>query len=64
MSEWISVRDNYPENVVKVLCFANDIVTSWCEVLYYDGLEWATVDDQDYPCIATHWMSLPEPPKN
>lgn len=63
MSEWISVKDSNPQNGVKVLCFVNDIVNSWCEVLYYDGLGWATVDDQDYQCIVTHWMPLPAQPK-
>lgn len=62
MSDWTPVKYYLPPNGVKVLCAVNDIVSQWCEVLYWDGMEWSTTDDADFPCIVTHWMYLPEMP--
>lgn len=68
--EWISVEDRLPENNKKVLCFVNDIVSSWQEILEcytcpeYLTHEWLDSESEDYPCIVTHWPELPEPPKD
>jgi hypothetical protein len=60
--KWISVDDRLPENDAKVLVCdtREDYVSSW--VYFGDGLwfgeevVWTTKD-------ITHWMPLPEPPK-
>jgi len=70
MSKWISVEDKLPETLTKVLVVANDIVSQWQEVLEsyvcpeYKTHEWLFLDGEDFPCIVTHWMALPEPPKD
>ena len=56
MSEWISVKDRLPE--------------PWVEVLVYRGEDWTVVScevDTNGKWLhffnITHWMPLPEPPK-
>lgn len=56
--EWVDVAESLPQNGVKVLCAVNDIISEWQEVLYYDGMEWSTTNDEDFPCIVTHWKPL------
>ena len=64
MSEWIVAKKCAPQNGVKVLCCVNDIISEWCEVLFWDGMEWSDANGNDFPCIVTHWMPLPEMPKD
>jgi len=61
MSEWISVKDKVPRKGQTVIVFQDYYAV---EIQRYlgnlDGLpEW------DKPCAGnpTHWMPLPEPPK-
>ena len=55
--EWISIKDRLPEIDKDVLVVDCNIY----EVCIYDGVEFRTIDyGYFYP---THWMSLPEPPK-
>lgn len=56
MNEWISVKDRLPE--------------PWVEVLVYRGADWPVVScevDTNRNWLhffnITHWMPLPEPPK-
>ena len=68
--EWISVNDKLPEPETDVLGFRYDHV----EVFTYrydkvGSLEFMYMDDSGYWWKAfaprvTHWMPLPEPPKN
>ncbi len=55
---WVSTYDKLPENGVRVLCAVSAVVSEWQEVLYYDGLTWATTQDEDFPYIVTHWQPL------
>lgn len=73
MSEWISVKDRLPESGVPVLVtfvgytdnkLHSDGVARWEPDLngYNGGWEW-TLDFSDATVEITHWMPLPEPPK-
>lgn len=67
--KWISVDDGQPEKTGNVIVFANDIVTSWVEVLSayvcpeYGNVIFEQLDGEDYPPIVTHWMPLPDAPE-
>lgn len=59
--EWISVKDIPPEEEQEVLCFCAGNLTN---VYAWTGEEW--VDSYGYyedDDIISHWMPLPEPPK-
>lgn len=61
--EWIKVEDRLPENGVEVLaCFYNNVQTMPCWVDRYG--DWFQVN-RILPITnkITHWMPLPEPPK-
>ena len=57
--QWISVKDKLPDNFSSVLVYGRSIrVTS----LYQDDIfypDWETLFHSEI----THWMPLPEPPK-
>jgi hypothetical protein len=63
--EWISIKDQLPEPNKIVLIWNEE---SLLEYQYHvgfhrDGQEWVTTRD-NYPLdYATHWMPLPERPK-
>ena len=72
MPKWIPVTEGLPENFVEVLVtdgkdvgiaalqgFMDDEVV-WCNAYGMDYID--DPDDEDYLPI-THWMPLPEPPK-
>jgi hypothetical protein len=65
MSEWISVKDRLPENevdaILAILLNGNYYVMIgrrsgyvW-DIYTLDGIQWVN--------SVTHWMPLPEPPK-
>ena len=56
--EWIPVREKLPENDTAVIVATDHEMVFQC--LYaYDGWDlW-----EGYPVNITHWMPLPEPPK-
>jgi hypothetical protein len=70
--EWISVEERLPKECKNVLCFArNKIVLAFMEKtedcgeyvpVFWDWVAYDRDDTYDEVC-ATHWMSLPEPPK-
>ena len=67
MSKWISVKDRLPENEHRVLVFANDIVSEFCEVVGWNGGDFLAIGfghNIIYPPMVTHWMPLPEPPED
>ena len=61
MSEWISVKDRLPEygdgNVLIAYKQGGIYIDSWDEE--YEEWDDAGIDDD-----ITHWMPLPEPPKD
>lgn len=72
--EWIPVTERLPESKTKVLVYGgNDLI--WVNGVnkpmpsiytgYMRGLDegWFTWDEQKYICNVTHWMPLPEAPK-
>ena len=64
MSEWISVHDELPGNNRNVDCFVDSGVDGerWPNCYCEDG-EWF---DSDMHCsidLVTHWIEIPENPK-
>lgn len=59
--QWISVNDRLPERYNNYLVYYSEI--DEFEVIEYGYGSWVTPegDVPDYP--VTHWMPLPEPPK-
>lgn len=66
---WISVKDRLPDDASDVLAYYDD---SECEtriapVNYYKGVWYDCVFNRPLDTLGqqkiTHWMSLPEPPK-
>lgn len=68
MSEWISVKDRLPEEREDVLIRVKCANYFNIEQGYYKGNNewvncWCSIRNEGlYP--VTHWMPLPEPPKN
>lgn len=59
--EWISVKDGLPEDKRDILVWSpryQEVVIAW-----YDEEEdfWRT--DDNFAPFPSHWMPLPEPPK-
>ena len=64
-TQWIPVMERLPEDLARVIVFCNDGV-------FFGFFEHLIVDDEEvvewnnflhYPITPTHWMPLPEPPK-
>lgn len=62
--EWISVKERLPEAYKSVLVYIRNAsgeagydITFYCDHLYDTGNRWYL------PVNITHWMPLPEPPK-
>lgn len=62
MAEWISVKDRLPENDERVLVCLNNVASAMCNgkidtdrFLKNGWVRWNK--------YVTHWMPLPEPPK-
>ena len=65
--KWISVTERLPEERGNYLVVINCPRGRWDEICAFDGeKEWVSIDE--YAEIATkwvtHWMPLPEPPKD
>ena len=70
MPRWISVEERLPEEKKEVLCFyIGEDGTKWrtvgAVVSFLDGGWRLDIYYDDYDCdyVVTHWMPLPEPPK-
>ena len=63
VQEWISVEDRLPENIanrVLVVCErSNGVFYAHYEKPFWINLE----TDKPFISTVTHWMPLPEPPK-
>lgn len=62
--KWVPVTERLPEYGERVLVFGG--VTMY--VAYYDknrygGESWHKLNSKSHYCNPTHWMPLPEPPK-
>lgn len=60
--KWISVEEKLPENDDNYLVFTSDKNEEEIATYYGDG-EWLTHDLTNLTRLVTHWMPLPEPPK-
>lgn len=64
MSEWISVKDKLPDGYGNYIGLVEGEVT---EVTFDERDKWSTCDAYGFRRLAdaeiTHWMPLPEPPK-
>lgn len=62
-TSWISVKDRLPEDDATYLVYGRNGYGIVFAVYYGDG-EWLTCDDlTNITRFVTHWMPLPEPPK-
>ena len=59
--KWIPVTERLPEEMEKVLAYTD--VGSFAEVAYWTGYRWEKTWDFEVLYGVTHWMPLPEPPK-
>lgn len=59
--EWTET-DSAFINDGRYLCYCNDIVSSWCEVLAYRYGVWYSLDGNEFGAIVTHLMPLPKAP--
>lgn len=62
MSHW--VRFNFAPVDGKYLCYCNDIVSSWQEVLTMWNGVWYDLSGKQYDPIVSHWMRLPSNPED
>lgn len=63
MSEWISVKERLPEKKRRVMVYTTQGMYR-LGVFSFVGKEGAVWFKCDRSCITcTHWMPLPEPPK-
>ena len=56
--EWISVKDDTPEQYTGVIAYDGECVGE----AFYDGEDFMWTDNEKL-VFATYWMPLPEPPK-
>lgn len=62
-SRWISVEERLPEDGKNVLIFVRTMSRWWhMEVDWHTGNSWYNNAETNWNKI-THWMPLPEPPK-
>lgn len=66
MSEWISVKDNVPEETGDYLVNIHEKNGNIVKLIHYDKQWFHIKSDDDYIVLGqafpTHWMPLPEPP--
>lgn len=61
MSEWISVQNELPEKLTRVIIFDNGGFGAVTGRLGSSG--WYLEGSLDFHANITHWMPLPEPPE-
>ena len=64
MSEWISVKDKLPEEFENVIAFNRRGRGKACDmdICWWNGYSFDRCGKRPYSNV-THWMPLPEPPK-
>lgn len=63
MSEWISVKDRLPENGKIVLAYSKEKGVTFTHRLWFHQTDRPFVIEYEGMVKVTHWMPLPEPPK-
>lgn len=63
MSEWISVKDRLPNNSSRVLAYPNTVGEAGTALYWENPQMWQDLEDHTEPWTPTHWIPLPEPPK-
>lgn len=64
LNGWIPVTERLPEDGETVLVYGSKggIYTAWCN-RRYTNVGWHKLNSKSHYCNPTHWMPLPEPPK-
>ncbi len=63
MTEWISVKDRLPKSRFVVLAYEKPLNTINMSFYENNSESWIDCDSGYYLNSVTHWMPLPEPPK-
>ena len=65
VQKWISVKDRLPENDQWTLCCMKDKSFGTFRVFQWNYIDWQWNDGNEWfdEKDVTHWMPLPEPPK-
>ena len=61
MNEWISVKERLPEEGEDVLAYLGEGKIEVCRLMH--NMFWEASDVLYDLDAVTHWMALPEPPK-
>ena len=61
--EWISVKEKLPKDYEDVVIIMRDGASSWYRVAYREYGGWSFGGGRRVNDEVTHWMPLPEPPK-
>lgn len=63
--DWISVKDRMPEKNKSVIGWYKDNpFSNFCvEIVLWNGKGWVCTYGKHYVTAVSHWMPLPEPPK-
>ena len=61
--KWIPVTERLPEKYGFVLVYTIDKIVGEAVLINIDKFYWAGSDEDAEPIAVTHWMPLPEPPK-
>lgn len=62
MSEWISAKDRLPKAEQEVLCYLGNSISKAMVVSFLRAGKWMDYDGWSIATV-THWMPLPEAPK-
>lgn len=63
MPRWISVEEKLPKDYEDVVIIMRDGASSWYRVAYREYGGWSFGGGRRVNDEVTHWMHLPEPPK-
>lgn len=63
MPRWISVEERLPEDYEDVVIIMRNGASSWYRVAYREYGGWSFGGGRRVTDEVTHWMPLPEPPK-
>lgn len=63
MPRWISVEERLPEDYEDVVIIMRNGASSWYRVAYREYGGWSFGGGRRVPDEVTHWMPIPQPPK-